>query len=121
MARPLPLPLRRPCLPATSACLTTLSTGPGPAPAAVVPPGPAPGPTPEQIAAINAYTGINDGQKTFQEITTIITEYHKHYPIELRPLHLILGLTDADVPEANRISLNTLSYVYLYSQQQKMI
>ena len=99
-------------LPAASAALPA-AVGVVPPP----PPGPAPGPTPEQIAAINAYTGINDGQKTFQEITTIITEYHKHYPIELRPLHLILGLTDADVPEANRISLNTLSYVYLYSQQ----
>ena len=83
-----------------------------PAPAAAAPPGP----TAEQIAAINAYTGINDGQ-SFQNITTIITEYHTHYPIELRPLHLILGLTDADVLEANRISLNTLSYVYLYSKQ----
>ena len=105
---------------APAAALPAAAAAALPAPAAVVPPpppGPAPGPTPEQIAAINAYTGINDGQKTFQEITTIITEYHKHYPIELRPLHLILGLTDADVPEANRISLNTLSYVYLYSQQ----
>jgi hypothetical protein len=86
------------------------------------PPGPAAasgaplGPTAEQIAAINAYTGINDGQ-SFQNITTIITEYHTHYPIELRPLHIALGLTDADISEANRISLNTLSYVYLYSQQ----
>jgi len=83
-----------------------------PAPAAAAPPGP----TAEQIAAINAYTRINDGQ-SFQDITTIITEYHTHYPIELRPLHLILGLTDADVLEENRISLNTLSYVYLYSKQ----
>ena len=84
------------------------------------PPGPAaaaPGLTPAQIAAINAYTGINDGQKTFQQITTIITEYHTQYLIELRPLHIALGLTDADIPEANRISLNTLSYIYLYSQQ----
>ena len=96
---------------------------PGPAAAAAAPPGPAPappGPTAEQIIAINAYTGINDGQ-TFQDITTIITKYHtldqQHYPIELMPLHRILGLTNADVPKANRISLNTLSYVYLYSKQ----
>jgi len=94
-------------------------SGPGaPPPPPPPPPGPAaaaPGLTPEQSAAINAYTGINN--QTFQEITTIITEYHKHYPIELRPLHIALGLTDADISEANRISLNTLSYVYLYSQQ----
>ena len=86
------------------------------------PPPPPPGPaaaapvlTPAQIAAINVYTGINN--QTFQQITTIITEYHKQYPIELRPLHIALGLTDADISEENRISLNTLSYVYLYSQQ----
>ena len=93
---------------------------PGPAASGAPPPGPAaaaPGLTPAQIAAINAYTGINDGQKTFQQITTIITEYHTQYLIELRPLHIALGLTDADIPEANRISLNTLSYIYLYSQQ----
>ena len=107
---------------------------PGPAAVAAAPPGPAagapppgpapgapaapPGPTAEQIA-INAYTGINDRQ-SFQDITTIITKYHTHYPIELMPLHHILELTDVDVPEENRISLNTLSYVYLYSNQIKL-
>jgi len=103
--------------PAVSGAPPPPPSGPGAPPPP--PPGPAaaaPGLTPEQIAAINAYTGINDGQ-SFRQITTIITEYHTQYPIELRPLHIALGLTDADISEANRISLNTLSYVYLYSQQ----
>jgi hypothetical protein len=109
--------------PAVSAAGPAVSGAPPPPPSGPgAPPPPPPGPaaaapvlTPAQIEAINAYTGINN--QTFQQITTIITEYHTQYLIELRPLHIALGLTDADIPEANRISLNTLSYVYLYSQQ----